>query len=188
MIPDFIHFIKGAYPKASCEKLIKWFEDNKNLSKPGGFGGGRVLDNLEISLELKVLQDFFNLGSTLRESINSFVERYPLVNDCIGKWKLDPFVQLMKYEPNQYYFKVHCENDGSTKKSSMRVFAFTIFLNDIKIGGGTEFVHQKFVAKPVAGDFYMWPAHWTHLHRGVNAPKEKKYIITGWCIYDTEND
>tara|TARA_R110002020_G_scaffold197356_1_gene398454 strand:- start:176 stop:730 length:555 start_codon:yes stop_codon:yes gene_type:complete len=184
MNKNFIHFIKGAYPKSSCKKLIKWFEDNKNLSKPGGFGRGKILDNLEICLELKTLQDFFNLGSALRESINNFIKQYPLVNECIGRWKLDPFVQLMKYEPNQHYSKIHCENDGATKEGRMRVFAFTIFLNNIKTGGGTEFVHQKFVAKPVAGDFYIWPAHWTHLHKGVNAPKEKKYIITGWCVYE----
>ena len=57
------------------------------------------------------------------------------------------------------------------------------FLNDIKKGGGTEFILQKYVAKPKAGDFYIWPAYWTHFHRGVKAPKERKYIVTGWCEY-----
>ena len=47
-----------------------------------------------------------------------------------------------------------------------------IYLNDIRRGGGTEFIHQRFTAKPRAGDFYIWPAGWTHMHRGVNAPKE----------------
>ena len=48
-----------------------------------------------------------------------------------------------------------------------------VFLNDIKKGGGTEFILQKYVAKPKAGDFYIWPAYWTHFHRGVKALKKE---------------
>ena len=44
-------------------------------------------------------------------------------------------------------------------------------------------IHQKVIIKPRAGDFYIWPAGWTHMHRGINAPKEIKYIITGWYVY-----
>ena len=58
-----------------------------------------------------------------------------------------------------------------------------IFLNTIKKGGGTKFLFQETIVKPKAGDFYIWPAYWTHLHQGVNAPKETKYIITGWIEY-----
>ena len=91
-------------------------------------------------------------------------------------------MQLMKYEPNNYYNIIHCENNGSPEHYK-RVFAFMIFLNDIKKGGGTKFIYQNFVAKPKAGDFYIWHAYWTHLHQVVNAPKENKYIITGWVEY-----
>ena len=56
-------------------------------------------------------------------------------------------------------------------------------LNNIRRGGGTEFVYQRVIAKPRAGDLYIWPAGWTHMHRGVNAPKEVKYILTGWFVY-----
>ena len=26
----------------------------------------------------------------------------------------------------------------------------------------------------------FWPAYWTHPHKGIPAPKETKYIVTGW--------
>ena len=58
-----------------------------------------------------------------------------------------------------------------------------IYLNDIKEGGGTHFCHQNFTTKPVAGNLYIWPAGWTHMHAGVNAPYESKYTITGWVEY-----
>ena len=86
------------------------------------------------------------------------------------------------YEPNQFYDLLQCENDGHPKYLN-RVFAWMIFLNTIEKGGGTYFKYQDIIAEPVAGDFYIWPAGWTHFHKGIKAPKEKKYILTGWYIY-----
>ena len=88
----------------------------------------------------------------------------------------------MKYKPNNYYNIIHCENGGNNE-TLKRVFAFMLFLNDIKKGGGTKFIYQKTTIKAVEGDFYMWPAYWSHFHTGVKAPKETKYILTGWCSY-----
>ena len=89
----------------------------------------------------------------------------------------------MRYEPGSYYDKIHCENDCYYRPSVERCFAWMIYLNNIRRGGGTEFVYQRVIAKPRAGDLYIWPAGWTHMHRGVNAPKEVKYILTGWFVY-----
>jgi len=32
----------------------------------------------------------------------------------------------------------------------------------------------------VQGNTLIWPADFTHPHKGIVAPKETKYIITGW--------
>tara|TARA_R100001163_G_C4961594_1_gene125205 strand:- start:123 stop:674 length:552 start_codon:yes stop_codon:yes gene_type:complete len=179
---NFIHKIPKAYSKDSCNKLIKWFEKNMDKAKPGKTGDEDELKNLEIGLELKDLEDYFGLGKTLINGLKNFKKTYPLIDRHIKRWRLNPFMQLMKYEPNNYYHTIHCENDG-TEAFFKRVFAFMIFLNDIKKGGGTKFLFQKIIIKPKAGDLYIWPAYWTHLHQGVNAPKEHKYIITGWVEY-----
>ena len=42
----------GAFPKESCINMINFFENNINLSKPGGRGKGGLLEDLEISLSL----------------------------------------------------------------------------------------------------------------------------------------
>ena len=177
-----IYKAKGAYSKSSCKKLIKWFEDNKHLSKPGVGGENTVLNNLEIAIELKTNKCFFNLGKTLTTSINKFKKHYPETDRYLEKWSVDSIAHVMKYEPNQYYNLLHCEN-GGLPKNIKRVFAWMIFLNTIKKGGGTKFLYQKFTAAPNEGDFYIWPAGWSHFHKGVNAPKETKYILTGWCSY-----
>ena len=63
------------------------------------------------------------------------------------------------------------------------VFAWMIYLNDIEKGGGTEFPYQKVKTKAIAGDFYIWPTSWSHFHKGIKAPKECKYLLTGWASY-----
>ena len=57
------------------------------------------------------------------------------------------------------------------------------YLNDVEKGGGTEWIHQKLKVKPEKGKTVIWPAEWTHTHRGIVAPKETKYIATGWYGY-----
>tara|TARA_R100001163_G_C4946146_1_gene115877 strand:+ start:70 stop:612 length:543 start_codon:yes stop_codon:yes gene_type:complete len=178
---EFIHKISKAYSKNSCNKLIKWFEDNSHLATPGA-AGEKKINNLEIRIEINESKDFFGLGKTLYKSIDNFKKKYNYVDKHIYKWQLNKFMRLMKYEPNNYYNFIHCENDGN-KNNLKRVFAFMIFLNDIKKGGGTKFIFQKFTAKPLAGDLYIWPAYWTHLHQGINAPNENKYMITGWVSF-----
>ena len=180
---NFIHLSKQAYPLSSCRNLIQMFEDNLEHAEKGSMGVGvEKLDDLELGLEIQSKDSYWGLGKSLAKAIGDFVSDYPLVNTAITKWKLDNRCQLMRYEPNNFYKEVHCENDG-TPQFLNRVFAWMVYLNTIKEGGGTHFVYQNFTAQPIAGDIYVWPAHWTHMHYGVVAPYEKKYIITGWVSY-----
>ena len=178
---DFIYCEKGALSKDSCKNLITFFDNNKSKASPGSYTGDvGYINNLELSLDIR---DNGKLHESITKAIYNYKTRYPLVDKFIGPWQVEHICQLMRYDPNKYYDKIHCENDCYLRPSVERVFGWMIYLNDIRRGGGTEFIHQRVTAKPRAGDFYIWPAGWTHMHRGVNAPKEVKYIITGWCSF-----
>ena len=179
---QFILEMIGAYPKQSCTNIIDFFEKNIDTAKPGG-AGIHELDNLEITLGINFTNpnpNSFGLENTLRNAIREYKNKFPHIDESMEEWTVDGSCQLMKYEPNQHYHYIHCE---SSKMWRDRIFAWMIYLNDIKDGGGTHFVHQNFTTKPNTGNFYIWPAGWTHMHHGVNAPNETKYIITGWVSY-----
>ena len=53
-------------------------------------------------------------------------------------------------------------------------------MNDVEEGGELEFLHQNLRFKPRKGDFLIWPAHFTHMHRGNPPISNTKYIATGW--------
>ena len=92
--------------------------------------------------------------------------------------------RFQQYKAGEAYTKEHCENDGS-KGVEFRHFAYMTYLNDIDDGGGTEFIHQNLITTPKKGLTLIWPATWTHTHRGLVAPNEIKNILTGWCVFNS---
>ena len=75
-------------------------------------------------------------------------------------------------------------NESAGPAVAGRVLTFQSFLNDIREGGGTRFVYQDYITSPAKGKTVLWPAGYTHVHCGVVAPREDKFIITGWWSYD----
>ena len=181
-VADFI-YCENVLPKESCDSLIRYFEDNKHLAGPGKMGVNTLIGNTEMYLKPSDQYSYYGLGKSVGKVIDSYSKIYPLVNTNMGSWTTFHTCQFAKFEPNKYYSHIHCENSFYGPDISARCFAWMIYLNTIKDGGGTEFIHQNFVTNPIAGDMYIWPAGWTHMHRGVNAPNECKYTITGWCNY-----
>jgi hypothetical protein len=56
-----------------------------------------------------------------------------------------------------------------------------VYLNDIDEAGETEFLYQKRRISPKENTLIIWPAAFTHTHRGnVVHGAKSKYIITGW--------
>ena len=55
--------------------------------------------------------------------------------------------------------------------------------HDVEEGGELEFLYQSLRVKPKRGDLVVWPAGFTHLHRGNPPLKGEKYIIKGWIDY-----
>ena len=76
----------------------------------------------------------------------------------------------------------HCEHAYAKEYDSLaeaprRILAWMFYLNNAK--SGTEFMQYPTVRARM-GRCVIWPAGWTHVHRGVIPNKGLKYIITGW--------
>ncbi len=76
------------------------------------------------------------------------------------------------------FHQVYCEYSGN--RDTQRILAWTVYLNTFEGEAETEFLQHGKRLNPVAGTVAIWPAYWTHMHRG-NPPYSKdKYIATGW--------
>jgi len=90
-------------------------------------------------------------------------------------------VKIQKTKVGEGYHFWHCEN--AAMKARNRILAFMIYLNDVTEGGETEFLYQKCRFKPERNTMLVWPAQFTHVHRGNPPLSNDKYIITGWVEY-----
>lgn len=120
--------------------------------------------------------------SSLYQVIELYKKQYPFCYQKLQRWGWTP-PRIQRYRPGQYYDLPHCENSGASGEI-YRHMAYMTYLNDISVGGGTEFLNQQLITPAETGLTLIWPAQWTHYHRGVIAPTEVKYIVTGWlCFY-----
>ena len=92
-------------------------------------------------------------------------------------------VKLQRTEKGGGYHLWHYEQDG--RECADRQMTFILYLNDIEDGGETEFLYQNRRIKPKAGTLVLWPASYTHTHRGNPPLSNTKYIMTGWYSFLT---
>lgn len=108
----------------------------------------------------------------------------------LGQHKLEPLksvgYQLQKSTASKGggYHVFHYERHGYTPQPDnavLRQLVWMIYLNDIPEGEGeTEFLYQGLRVQPKKGDLVIWPAAFTHTHRGNPVYTTDKYIVTGW--------
>ena len=90
-------------------------------------------------------------------------------------------VKIQKTEPKEGYHVWHHESENIATRN--RLMAFILYMNDVDEGGETEFLYQSLRIKPKRNRFILWPAYYTHLHRGNPPLSGTKYIATGWIEY-----
>ena len=171
-------------PKKVCNDLTK-FMDKQSLvdGRMYSAGGGEVIKNLKESKEAAV--DFFNesepfhtykihLGNVLQK----YIKKYSHIENNTP-FALREKYNLQKYPPGGGFKIWHFENDFSSKLNWHRGLVFMTYLNDVE-DGGTEFLYQNLTIPAKKGLTLIWPAFFTHTHKGQISKTKEKYIVTGW--------
>ena len=90
-------------------------------------------------------------------------------------------VRLTKIQKTEIGGGYHIwHNEDDTPQTMRRIATFILYLNDVDEGGETEFLYYPKRVKAKQGRFILWPAGFTHTHRGNPPISETKYIVTGW--------
>jgi prolyl 4-hydroxylase len=171
-----------------CAKIIDIFENRKDLQRKGVTGYGKdekAKKSTDISLDPKSIieEEFVDIKTyidKLYQCYQDYKDQWPFLKQNITTLDIPSF-NIQKYEPGGHYNLMHCER-GSLQ-SMHRVFAWMTYLNDVEDGGETYFKHFDLKIKPKTGNTLIWPAEWTHAHKGETLNKGNKYIITGWMHF-----
>jgi len=179
------------FTKSYCDEVIDCFEKASKLNIPhirndmvrsdnqADFTELATLSNNEIDIAhfSPLVEEFFN---TLGNSIDKYKEDIKLLDIPAMRW-YNMLVQRTIADESEAYHKWHCENAG--RKDADRAMVYTLYLNDDFEGGETEYLYQKYRCKPETGKLVIFPASYTHIHRGGLLMSGTKYIATGWTFW-----
>ena len=185
--PNFI----GAYNienDSLCEKIVSFFEENKDLQQQGDVGDGvdeKIKKSTDITIYPNNLKEekfflFKDYLNSLNKCYQDYRETYPFLKKFITKVDLGYF-NIQKYLPGGHFAELHSER--TSLQNLHRLFAWMTYLNDVDDGGTTDFDYFDIKVKPEKGKTLIWPAEWTHAHTGSILKSGKKYIITGWMHF-----
>ena len=202
---NFIKVIPNIISDEECDALVKAFE---TLPDPDGdIASSRELKNNvlkrnDYSIGLDVGHDY-----DTEESLATKRKYCELILPKISKqtfYYLEDYGQSFAFPLELCSLKMqkstaakgggfhvwHFENEGSqTDDITRRVLVWMIYLNDVPVGEGeTEFLYQGLRLQPKRGDLVIWPAAFTHTHRGNPVYTTDKYIVTGWMLWPTPDD
>jgi len=171
-----------------CDELIAFF--NRREDKVAGQTGDRgevdkaIKDSTDVIIPPQQFSDpvILKYLSNLGQVTLKYIDKYPSAGG-VDRWGITENINIQYYKPKGGYKVWHTERRGKQLPSANRHLVFMTYLNDVFDAGGTEFLNQRVTAQPRKGLTLIWPADWTHGHRGVVSPTEKKYIITGWFSF-----
>lgn len=192
---DFIGMYENVYPDGFCSHVISEFErlitngvcgnrqDSEGVSK-------RMKEDYFYFLNLRNhnLSTFNDIDPTqlffdgLQKCYEEYVKEYDILQDLNVKCTS---VKVQKTVPGAGYHVWHCEQGNG--ESANRALTYILYLNSLNdnCAGETEFLYQKMRIPPQENTMVIWPAAYTHPHRGnVVHGDNSKYIITGWFYLD----
>jgi len=187
---NFILTYDNMFDHAECQSFIDYFEKCDQLGftvtrKNMGESSLNKSDNqLFVSsllaqgqLDVSDLHPFYRFNDIFWEQIYPlYVDEYGAISNYAQH--TIRFIKLQKTRVGEGYHVWHHEDDSPT--NMRRILTFILYLNDVEEGGETEFLYYGKRVKSKAGRLVLWPAGFTHTHRGNPPLKDAKYILTGW--------
>ena len=175
-------------PLSLCDDLINHFERNVSRQRMGITSGGQnldVKDRLDISIHPKQLNEpgnevFVIYMNSLFSCYKDYLTQWPPLKGIGERLEVGMF-NLGRYNPGQHFQGIHSERSGLD--TLHRVLAWMTYLNDVEDGGETYFINYDLNIRPQKGLTIIWPADWTHAHKGNIVLDGSKYMITGWMNF-----
>jgi hypothetical protein len=192
---DFIGVYSGVYPDGYCQHLIKQFD----AMEASGAGSNRIKSEgapqhvkndhqIGISLRGHNIDSFEDMPTVdmffrgLQDCYEAYTQQFSVLKDSSIRATT---VKMQRTGPGGGYHIWHAEQ-GANEHAS-RVLVYMLYLNTLKPeqAGETEFLYQRERYNPTENTMLIWPAAYTHTHRGNTVfGDESKYIVTGWFYYD----
>ena len=181
---DFIGIYDGFFPEDFCQDVINLFNYSSPIVK--------TRNTLDVSQDFVFSSDFVENAMPSISSLNIKLRSYfhQISDFLVGKY-IDKYnvlkalegyrlhdLKMQKIKPTEGFHHWHYEN--ILRRYNDRRLVLQLYLNDVNDGGETEFLYYSKRISPTQGKFLIYPATYTHAHRGNPPLTGNKYIITSW--------
>tara|TARA_B100000131_G_scaffold317950_1_gene360884 strand:- start:659 stop:1222 length:564 start_codon:yes stop_codon:yes gene_type:complete len=170
------------------DEVVDFYNNQDMLKYKEGITGKRKVnkefkDSIDLTIPIRIYSKFLKrYGNELQRILNLYLCKFPYAIDGTSPFRLLEDVNIQKYGVGGGFKVWHCERQDSSPDNVYRHLVFMTYLNDVP-DGGTEWYHQDLYIPAKKGYTVIWPADWTHLHRGRVSHTKEKMIITGWYSF-----
>lgn len=181
-LQDFCYIKDSSLESELCDEIVEMFHRNNTLherfdsNRRPNFTQLNFTANLNINPELhnKILYKTFDAIKEYRSRVREtafWQERYG-------------FEQFrIKHYQKQTNDQFDSHIDASDKQNSIRFLAFFWYLNDVDVGGETEFLNFDLKIAPKKGRLFMFPPLWLYPHKGNIAISQDKYLLSSYLHF-----
>lgn len=184
---NFVRNYDGVYSPELCQAVISYFEQMSQ----SGYGVVRQESRLKKDddavhvthdqlIKLTASRDLSNaIFEGLHKAVSTYIKEFASLETIENLTIFD--LKIQKTKIGGGYHLWHFESDS--RRHGGRVLVYTVYLNDVAEGGETEFLYTPLRVKAKQGTVSIFPAGFTHTHRGNPPISNEKYIITGWVEF-----
>lgn len=195
-IDDFIGVFDNVVSEEYCEMVL---EHSRYLEKWKKYSSRQMVDRVALTMKDNFVYHFENEEDPMVLSQDSKIAEqfsksfwdtcYPLyckeygIIPSLRTHQFSETIKLQKTQKSGGYHVWHCEHDGY--QNGRRVLLVMLYLNDVPLGGETEFLYQSKRIEAKQGRVVICPTGWTHTHRGNPPLQGEKYIMNTWIEFNS---
>lgn len=194
----FVQEFPSAVPLEICERLIAKFDHyektpvgelkvrDKFVSDGGRSDEQRTKEANCIYLRPSLLQEhdeeFLRLVSKCVDAVYECTFAYVR---SMGQINMAPLqveqLDFMKYEKGEGFYGNHV--DAGSKALHHRILSILVYLNDVEVGGETNFPLQNKKVKPEAGKVAIFPSFFSFVHGSNKTVSASKYVLVSFSSF-----
>lgn len=179
---DFIRVYPGAFPaeqaRALCRALKQQFARGFGRNRQEAGPHPKTVHDDQQIWEIRDA-DAGDYRATVMPALFECLKKYVAEFDILSSFTLVGWwLKAQLTRKGEGYHAWHFES--STFFEAKRVLAWSIYLNADYEGGELEFLYFGKRIKLGEGDIVIFPAAFTHTHRGNMVLEGEKLLLTGW--------
>jgi hypothetical protein len=179
---DFIRIYPGAFPaaeaRALCAHLRALFARGFGKTRQAAGPLPKTVHDDQQIWDLREV-DGSDYRATVMPALFECLQKYVAEFDVLSSFTLVGWwLKAQLTRKGEGYHAWHFES--ASFFHAKRVLAWSIYLNDDYQGGELEFLYYGRRIKLGEGDIVIFPAAFTHTHRGNMVTGGEKLLLTGW--------